>query len=76
MESTKFSPSLSNSDLLPVKKEERNWKAFNFASIWMGCIHNIPTYATVGGLVAIGMSPWQVLAVILVASLILYAALS
>jgi NCS1 family nucleobase:cation symporter-1 len=76
MEPTNYSPSLSNEDLLPVKPEERTWKAFNFASIWMGCIHNIPTYATVGGLIAIGMSPWQVLAVILVASLILYAALS
>lgn len=42
----------------------------------MGCIHNIPTYATVGGLIAIGMSPWQVLAVIMVASFILYVALS
>lgn len=76
MEPKNLSPSLSNTDLLPVKPEERNWKAFNFASIWMGCIHNIPTYATVGGLIAIGMSPWQVLAVILVASLILYVALS
>lgn len=39
---------LSNKDLLPLQPEERNWKAVNFASIWMGCIHNIPTYATVG----------------------------
>lgn len=48
----------------------------NFASIWMGCIHNIPTYATVGGLIAIGLSPWQVLAIIITASLILFGALA
>ncbi|TWM92166.1 putative allantoin permease [Bacillus licheniformis] len=42
----------------------------------MGCIHNIPTYATVGGLIAIGLSPWQVLGIIAVASIVLYAALA
>lgn len=67
---------LSNKDLLPLQPEERNWKAVNFASIWMGCIHNIPTYATVGGLISIGLSPWQVLGIIAVASLVLYAALA
>ncbi|WP_252606831.1 NCS1 family nucleobase:cation symporter-1 [Bacillus paralicheniformis] len=67
---------LSNSDLQPLKPEERTWKAVNFASIWMGCIHNIPTYATVGGLIAIGLSPWQVLGIIAVASIVLYAALA
>ena len=58
---------LSNKDLLPLEDGERTWKAVNFASIWMGCIHNIPTYATVGGLIAIGLSPWQVLAIIVTA---------
>ncbi|MGM9985946.1 MAG: NCS1 family nucleobase:cation symporter-1 [Bacillaceae bacterium] len=68
--------SLSNKDLLPVEKKDRTWKTFNFAAIWMGCLHNIPTYATVGGLIAIGLSPWQVLSIIIVASLILFVALS
>lgn len=76
MESINDSVSLINEDLAPVDPKERNWNAMNFASIWMGCIHNIPTYATVGGLIALGMSPWQVLAAILVASLILYGALA
>lgn len=67
---------LSNKDLLPLEPQERTWKAVNFASIWMGCIHNIPTYATVGGLISIGLSPWQVLGIIAVASLVLYAALA
>lgn len=67
---------LMNKDVLPLKPEERNWKAVNFALIWMGCIHNIPTYATVGGLISIGLSPWQVLGIIATASLVLYIALA
>ncbi|NDK01502.1 Allantoin permease [Bacillus subtilis subsp. subtilis] len=47
-ESQQQSNRLSNEDLVPLGQEKRTWKAMNFASIWMGCIHNIPTYATVG----------------------------
>lgn len=75
-ESQQQSNRLSNEDLVPLGQEKRTWKAMNFASIWMGCIHNIPTYATVGGLIAIGLSPWQVLAIIITASLILFGALA
>lgn len=75
-ESQQQSNRLSNEDLVPLGQEKRTWKAMNFASIWMGCIHNIPTYATVGGLIAIGLSPWQVMAIIITASLILFGALA
>lgn len=68
-ESQQQSNRLSNEDLVPLGQEKRTWKAMNFPSIWMGCIHNIPTYATVGGLIAIGLSPWQVLAIIITACL-------
>ncbi|OAH59587.1 MULTISPECIES: NCS1 family nucleobase:cation symporter-1 [Bacillaceae] len=68
--------SLSNPDLLPVQTEDRTWKTQNFASMWMGVINNIPTYATIGGLVVLGFSPWQVIAIVLTASLILYGALA
>jgi nucleobase:cation symporter-1, NCS1 family len=68
--------SLSNHDLLPVPQEERTWKTVNFATMWMGVINNIPTYATIGGLVVLGFSPWQVIGIIFTASLILYGALA
>ncbi|WP_191991877.1 NCS1 family nucleobase:cation symporter-1 [Bacillus aerolatus] len=68
--------SLSNPDLLPVLPEDQTWKTQNFASMWMGVINNIPTYATIGGLVVLGFSPWQVIAIIFTASLILYGALA
>ena len=68
--------SLSNDDLLPVPQEERTWRTQNFASMWMGVINNIPTYAAIGGLVVLGFSPWQVIGIVFLASLILYAALT
>lgn len=48
------SNSLTNDDLKPIIKERRTWKTVNYATLWMGIIHNIPTYATVGGLIALG----------------------
>ncbi|CAM3724436.1 NCS1 family nucleobase:cation symporter-1 [Alicyclobacillus pomorum] len=66
----------SNHDLLPIPQEKRNWNRYNFATVWMGMIHNIPTYATAGGLVAMGLSPWAAIAAIMVGSLVLYGALA
>ena len=68
--------SLSNEDLLPVPQGERTWRSRNFASMWMGVINNIPTYAAIGGLVVLGFSPWQVIGIVFIASLILYVALT
>ncbi|MDI6586958.1 cytosine permease, partial [Bacillus subtilis] len=63
-------------DLVTFGQDLRTWKAMNFDSILIGCIHNIPTYASVGGLIAIGVSPWQVLEFIITESLILFGALA
>lgn len=58
-------------DLLPTKPEEREWKVGNYFSIWMGSVHNIPTYVTIGGFFALGLSVWQVFWAIVTASIIL-----
>ncbi|MED1467648.1 NCS1 family nucleobase:cation symporter-1 [Bacillus salipaludis] len=68
--------SLINHDLAPSSKEERTWKTANFVSMWMGALNNIPMYAVIGGLIVLGFSPLQVIGIVLVASLILYAALT
>ncbi|WP_053365757.1 allantoin permease [Bacillus sp. FJAT-27245] len=62
-------------DILPTKPEDKNWNFGNYASIWMGSVHNIPNYIAVGGLFAIGMSVGQVFAVIMCASIILATAM-
>ncbi|MFJ5624727.1 NCS1 family nucleobase:cation symporter-1 [Peribacillus loiseleuriae] len=58
-------------DLLPTKPEERNWKVGNFFSIWMGSVHNVPSYVTIGGFFALGLSVGQVFWSIMIASIIL-----
>lgn len=64
-----------NEDILPTKPEGRNWNVGNYASVWMGSVHNIPNYIAVGGLFAIGMSVGQVFFVIMVASIVLALAM-
>lgn len=29
-------------DLLPKTETQRNWKAFNYFTLWMGSVHNVP----------------------------------
>lgn len=63
-------PSFS-SDLLPTISEAKTWKVGHFFSIWMGSVHNVPSYVTIGGFFAIGLSIWQVFFVIMFSSLLL-----
>ncbi|MFS0690646.1 NCS1 family nucleobase:cation symporter [Sporosarcina sp. 179-K 8C2 HS] len=60
-----------NDDILPTKPEERSWSIGNYASVWMGSVHNIPNYIAIGGLFALGLSVGQVFAAIMVASIII-----
>ncbi|SAQ69673.1 allantoin permease [Klebsiella grimontii] len=29
-------------DLLPKIESQRNWKTFNYFTLWMGSVHNVP----------------------------------
>lgn len=58
-------------DLLPTKQERRTWKVGNFASIWMGSVHHVPAYASIGGFFVLGLSVMQVFWVIILAAAIL-----
>lgn len=62
-----------SADVLPAKQEERTWGIGNFATVWMGSVHNIPNYIAIGGLFAIGLSVGQVFSAIMVTSVILAA---
>ena len=44
-----------------MPKSRRNWTTYNFAALWIGMAHCIPTYLLAGGLVAQGMNWWQAL---------------
>ncbi|HBF84911.1 MAG TPA: nitrate reductase, partial [Streptomyces sp.] len=47
-----------NDDLLPVPLERRRWTTYNFAALWIGMAHNIPSWLLASGLVALGMD-WK-----------------
>ncbi|MES3705183.1 hypothetical protein ABFE52_05255 [Staphylococcus ureilyticus] len=37
-----------NKDIMPKTPTQRNNSAFNFFTLWMGAVHNIPNYTAVG----------------------------
>lgn len=62
--------SLYNEDLAPTKLKERVWNTYNFAALWIGMAHCIPTYMLAGGLIALGMDWKQALFTITLGNLI------
>jgi NCS1 family nucleobase:cation symporter-1 len=60
----------ANEELLPTKLSERRWTTYNYAALWMGMAHNIPSYLLASGLVALGMNWLQAFLTITVANLI------
>lgn len=63
--------SMLSHDLLPTQPEARTWKKGHFFSIWMGSVHNIPSYVTIGGFFALGLTIWQVFFIIMISSVLL-----
>ena len=49
---------LYNKDLAPTTLKQRKWGTYNFAALWIGMAHCVPTYALAGGLIALGMD-WK-----------------
>jgi NCS1 family nucleobase:cation symporter-1 len=60
----------ANEELLPTKLSERRWTTYNYAALWMGMAHNIPSYLLASGLVALGMDWLQAFLTITLANLI------
>jgi nucleobase:cation symporter-1, NCS1 family len=46
----------TNDDLAPVPIERRTWTTYNYAALWVGMAHNIPSYLLASGLIALGMN--------------------
>src|SRR5262245_62978613 len=61
---------LYNHDLAPVPVLRRNWTTYNFAALWVGMAHCIPTYVMASGLMTVGMNWWQALFTILLGNTI------
>jgi NCS1 family nucleobase:cation symporter-1 len=61
---------LYNHDLAPVPIARRTWTTYNFAALWIGMAHCIPTYMLASGLLAAGMNWSQALLTILLGNTI------
>ncbi|MEU2156339.1 NCS1 family nucleobase:cation symporter-1 [Streptomyces sp. NPDC019396] len=62
-----------NGDLLPVPVAKRHWTTYNFAALWVGMAHNIPSWLLASGLVALGMDWKQAVFTIALANVIVLA---
>jgi NCS1 family nucleobase:cation symporter-1 len=60
----------ANAELLPTTLADRKWTTYNYAALWMGMAHNIPSYLLASGLVALGMDWLQAFLTITLANLI------
>jgi nucleobase:cation symporter-1, NCS1 family len=60
----------ANAELLPTTLPQRKWTTYNYAALWMGMAHNIPSYLLASSLVALGMDWLQAFLTITVANLI------
>ncbi len=47
-------------DLLPKTPEQRTWKTFNYFTLWMGSVHNVPNYNN-GGFFILGLSTLNIM---------------
>src|SRR5437899_12890910 len=61
---------LYNRDLAPVPIARRNWSTYNYAALWIGMAHCIPTYTLASGLVKEGMNWKQAIFTIMLGNLI------
>ncbi|GAA1509183.1 NCS1 family nucleobase:cation symporter-1 [Kribbella lupini] len=59
-----------NEELAPTRIAERRWTTYNYAALWMGMAHNIPSYLLASGLVALGMNWLQAFLTITLGNLI------
>jgi NCS1 family nucleobase:cation symporter-1 len=60
----------ANGDLAPLPITRRTWTTYNYAALWIGMSHNIPSYLLASGLVAIGMNWVQAVVTIAIANVI------
>jgi NCS1 family nucleobase:cation symporter-1 len=61
---------LYNDDLAPTPPSARTWGTYNYAALWIGMAHCIPTYQMASGLVVQGMDWKQALFTIMLGNLI------
>ena len=60
-------------DLLPKTQSQRTWKTFNYFTLWMGSVHNVPNYVMVGGFFILGLSTFSIMLAIILSAFFIAA---
>lgn len=58
-------------DLLPKTGEQKSWKAFNYFTLWMGSVHNVPNYVMVGGFFILGLSTFSIMLAVILSAFVI-----
>lgn len=66
----KIDRSIYSDELLPKSGSEKNWGVYNFATVWMGAVHNIMSYMTVAGFFILGLNSKQVVVAVLISAVL------
>lgn len=61
---------LFNQDLAPVPPDQRSWRFWNFAALWISMSACIPTYMLASSLIGGGMNWWEAIVTIFLGNLI------
>ncbi|MCE7868949.1 nitrate reductase [bacterium CPR1] len=69
-EEVQLHDSLHNEDLAPTTPEQRTWTTYNYAALWIGMAHCIPTYTMASTLIDKGFTWQQAIFTILLANTI------
>lgn len=62
--------SLINADLAPTTPEQRTWRWYHFAALWLGMVIGVPAYMLAGGMIDQGLSAMQAIGVVLLGNLV------
>ncbi len=62
---------LWNEDIAPTGPEQRTWRWYHFAALWLGMIMAVPTYMLAASLIEQGLSGLQAIGMVLLGNLII-----
>jgi len=61
---------LSNADLAPVGPEQRTWRWWHFAALWLGMVIAVPAYMLPASMLEQGMSGLQAVGIVLLGNMV------
>jgi nucleobase:cation symporter-1, NCS1 family len=61
---------LNSDGLAPLPIKSRTWTTYNYAALWIGMAHSVPTYLLASALISLGMAWYQAIMTIALANII------